>query len=160
LLFSTNELPKETENTDGFFRRWLIVPFDVTIKEHEQDRELANKIIKTELSGVFNWVLTGLNRLLLQRRFTECKAAIEQVTSFRRQSDSVLMFLDEEGYKADKSHHRPLKELFEEYKAFSNNNGYRACSNRTFSERLRGAGYEVKRMSIGNAVYCIRSATM
>ena len=39
LLFATNELPKEVEQTHGYFRRWLIVPFDETIPESEQDKE-------------------------------------------------------------------------------------------------------------------------
>jgi putative DNA primase/helicase len=92
LAFSTNELPKEVEQTAGYYRRWLIVPFDVTIPEHEQDKQLAKKIIAKELSGVFNWVLEGLKRLLIQEKFTECKAVTKQLHEFRKQSDSVQMF--------------------------------------------------------------------
>jgi len=154
LLFSTNELPKETENTDGFFRRWLIIPFDVTIPDLEQDKELSGKIIASELSGVFNWVLQGLNRLLIQKRFTDCEAVKEQVKAFRQQSDSVLMFIDEEGYQADQIQHSTLKELFAGYRIFCDNFGYRPCSAATFSGRLKGAGYEVKRTASGNIVYC------
>lgn len=159
LLFSTNELPKETENTDGFFRRWLIIPFDVTIEESKQDRELANKIIETELSGVFNWVLAGLNRLLLQRRFTECKAAIEQIKTFRQQSDSVLMFLDEENYQTNPIEYITLKDMFFSYRTFCDGSGHRPCSITTFSSRLKSAGYEVIRKSFGNVVYCKKEYT-
>ncbi|OGV31935.1 MAG: hypothetical protein A3E88_07330 [Legionellales bacterium RIFCSPHIGHO2_12_FULL_35_11] len=45
----------------AYFRRFLIIPFQVTIPEAEQDKQLAQKIIKSELSGVFNWVLQGLD---------------------------------------------------------------------------------------------------
>lgn len=154
LLFSTNELPKDTENTDGFFRRWLIIPFDVTIPEKEQDRELSSKIIDSELSGVFNWTLEGLNRLLVQKKFTECIAVREQVKAFRQQSDSVLMFIEDEGLQVDALQYLTLKELFFEYRTFCDNSGHRPCSNTTFSGRFKGAGYEVKRLDIGNVVYC------
>ena len=70
LMFNCNELPKEVENTNAFFRRFLIIPFDSVIPESEQDPELAAKIIRDELSGVFNWMLEGLGRLLQQRTFT------------------------------------------------------------------------------------------
>lgn len=70
LIFNCNELPREVEQTMAFFRRFLIIPFDVTIPEEKQDKQLAQKIIKNELSGVFNWVLEGLKRLLLQKQFT------------------------------------------------------------------------------------------
>ena len=31
--------------------------------EQEQDKQLADKIIEKELSGVFNWVLDGLKQI-------------------------------------------------------------------------------------------------
>ena len=97
LMFNCNELPKEVENTNAFFRRFLIIPFDSVIPESEQDPELAAKIIRDELSGVFNWMLEGLGRLLQQRTFTRSTIIWEQVEDFRRESDSVAMFLDEGG---------------------------------------------------------------
>ena len=73
LIFNCNELPKDVEQTEAYFRRFLIIPFEVTIPEAEQDKQLAQKIIATELSGVFNWVLQGLKRLLKQKRFTDLR---------------------------------------------------------------------------------------
>jgi putative DNA primase/helicase len=75
LIFNCNELPKDVEHTNAYFRRFLIIPFDVTIPPHEQDKNLHTKIIENELSGVFNWVLEGLNRLLEQKRFSECEGS-------------------------------------------------------------------------------------
>ena len=37
LIFNCNDLPREVEQTNAFFRRFLIIPFDVTIPEEEQD---------------------------------------------------------------------------------------------------------------------------
>jgi putative DNA primase/helicase len=156
LLFSTNELPRDTESTDGFFRRWLIVPFDETISESEQDRELASKIIGAELSGVFAWVLEGLNRLLRQKKITESKAVRDRVDAFRKQSDSVLMFIDEAGYKPDIRDWTPLKNMYAEYRSYCQESGHREASIMTFSIRLKNAGYEAKRTKQGNIIYCKR----
>ena len=41
LMFNCNELPKEVENTEAFFRRFLIFPFTQTIPKAEQDPELS-----------------------------------------------------------------------------------------------------------------------
>ena len=54
LIFNCNELPKEVEHTAAYFRRFLIIPFDVTIAPEKQDKNLHNKIIEGELAGVFN----------------------------------------------------------------------------------------------------------
>lgn len=73
LMFNCNELPKDVENTEAFFRRFLIIPFTQTISKEEADPELSQKIISSELSGVFNWMLDGLRRLLSQKRFSDAE---------------------------------------------------------------------------------------
>lgn len=125
LLFSTNELPREVEQTNGFFRRWLIIPFNITIPEAEQDKELASKIIENELSGVFNWVIGGLERLLVQKRFTESNLIKKQSEDYRKLSDNVLMFLDEENFMKAVNETIPLKEVYAAYRIYCENNGYR-----------------------------------
>lgn len=67
LVFSMNELPKTEDNSNGMVRRMLPVFFGVTIPEAEQDKELANKIISAELSGVFDWLMEGRRRLLANK---------------------------------------------------------------------------------------------
>lgn len=59
LAFNANVLPRNTEQTTGFFRRFLIVPFNATITEEEKDPELVTKIICGELPGLFNRVMRG-----------------------------------------------------------------------------------------------------
>ncbi len=72
-IVNANELPKETEQTEAYFRRFLIIPFEVTIPESQRDIFLAEKIIKTELGGVFNWLLVGLNRIMVQKTLPSVK---------------------------------------------------------------------------------------
>jgi putative DNA primase/helicase len=152
LIFNCNELPKDVEHTNAYFRRFLIIPFDVTIPEHEQDKNLHTKIIENELSGVFNWVLQGLNRLLEQKRFSECKAAQQAVEQYRLESDSVQMFLSENGYTVSVTNETPLKDMFNEYRSYCIESGFKVCSLRTFADRLRNAGYQTERKNFGTVV--------
>jgi putative DNA primase/helicase len=92
---------------------------------------------------VFNWVLDGLKRLLSNKRFTNCTAIDETLKQYRTESDSVQMFIDENNYQPSNIERMPLKELYQQYRAFCNEDGYRACSNRTFSDRLRAKGYVI-----------------
>ncbi|WP_370416974.1 phage/plasmid primase, P4 family [Tenacibaculum dicentrarchi] len=152
-MFNCNELPKEVENTNAFFRRFIILPFRVTIPPHKQDKELSKKIIDTELSGVFNWVLIGLTRLLENKSFTDSEIVKDEIVQYQKESDSVLMFLEDENYQKSVTVERPLKELFAEYKIYCADGGYRLCSNRTFSTRLKKNGFIIKRKSYGNVVF-------
>ena len=152
LIFNCNELPKDVEHTNAYFRRFLIIPFDITIPPQEQDKQLHSKIIETELSGVFNWVLQGLNRLLEQKRFSECEAAQRAVEQYRIESDSVQMFLTEFEYKVSTINELPLKDMFSEYRSYCIDSGFKLCSIKTLAERLRSSGYQTERRNFGTVV--------
>lgn len=63
LVFLMNELPLLNDDSFGFERRLLILPFDKTFKESEQDKDLPKKLSK-ELEGILTWSLEGLKRLI------------------------------------------------------------------------------------------------
>ena len=153
LIFNCNELPKEVEQTHAYFRRFIIVPFDIVIPEHEQDKELSKKIIDNELSGVFNWVLNGLNRILIQKNFTKSDAVFKQIELYKKQSDSVQMFLEEEGFEKNISENMGFKEFYSLYKIYCIESGYYSCSKKTFGERLRSSGFNIEKKNYGLIVY-------
>jgi putative DNA primase/helicase len=159
-MFNCNELPKEVENTNAFFRRFIILPFRVTIPAKKQDKELSTRIIDSELSGVFNWVLGGLTRLLENKGFTDSKVVQDEVLQYQKESDSVMMFLEDENYQKAVSSERPLKDIYAEYKTYCLDGGFRPCSTRTLSSRLKKNGYEILRKSYGNAVFIEKTALM
>lgn len=156
LIFNCNELPKEVEHTNAFFRRFLIIPFDVTIPEKEQDRQLHTKIIDNELSGVFNWMLEGLERLLNQKHFTASLEVERALDAFKKESDTVHMFLDESHYKPSPASHETLRTLYNEYRASCLLDGNHPVSIRNFSKRLKTIGYTSERINSGIIVYCIK----
>jgi putative DNA primase/helicase len=158
LCFNCNELPKDVEHTEAYFRRFTIIPLKVTIPEHERDPELAKKIIQTELSGVFNWVLEGINRLLEQKGFTFSDTIKATINEFKQQSDSVHLFLAEEGYSRSTDACSLLKHIYPEYRNFCTNDGYRSLSKSNFKKRLENLGYVVERKNIGMTVFLKKAA--
>lgn len=152
LIFNCNELPKDVEQTNAYFRRFLILPFNVVIPEIEQDKQLAQKIIKSELPGVFNWVLAGLNRLLINKNFTECEAVKLQLEEYKKNSDSVKMFLDDENYSKSVEGWTPFKDIYLQYRTYCYESGYKICAKRTVSERLKAMGYVFERKNFGIVV--------
>ena len=153
LLFNVNTLPKEIEQTAAYFRRLLIIAFNVTIPEEMQDKQLAQKIINTELPGILNWVLEGLNRLLEQGNFTECKEVQDELQSYKIKSDSVKLFIEDQEYISSVEARMPLQDLHAEYKNYCIRYEYKICTLNTFGERLRNAGFETDRVTKGVVVY-------
>ena len=153
LIFNCNELPTDVEHTHAYFRRFLIVPFSVTIPEAEQDKQLADKIITSELSGVFNWVLGGLGRLMAQGRFTEPDVVHRQLENYKLQSDSVRLFLDEGQFQSHPECYIHLKELYRDYRVYCLEDGLHPVKKPNFQKRLNAIGIQTERKNTGNAVF-------
>ena len=159
LMFNANELPKNAEQTNAYFRRFMIVNFEQTIPEHEQDRELSKKIIEGELSGVFNWVLLGLNRLLEQKAFTQSEAVNNARRQYELESDSVNQFIEDGGYIASATYYTIIKPLYEEYRTFCNDDGCQAVKKSNFIKRLKHLKFTIDRLNVGNVAYLSKTNT-
>jgi len=159
LIFNCNHLPQQTEHNHAYFRRLLIIPFEVTIPANEQDKTLADKIIKSELPGVLNWVLAGLNRLLKNKGFTESRKINEQIEAYKRQSDNVALFIEDNNYVKDVKEVIALKTLYTEYAEYCNDSGYRPVGKKNFKIRMENRKFKVSRRSNVNVVFIRKSIT-
>ncbi len=148
LAFNCNELPKDFDHSNAYFRRLLIIPFRVTIPEEKQDKTLANKIIENELAGVFNWIIDGLKRLLKAEKFTESKLVKDTLEAYKRDSDSVACFVDEHSEIIGCS----LKAAYADYRSYCLDCGYKALGRNNFSKRLQIQGFIVEKQSYGFGV--------
>ena len=153
MMFNTNVLPKDIEVNMGFFRRFSLLHFDQTISEQEKDPNLANAIIENELSGVFNWILEGLKRLLSQGNFSKSEAIDNALEDYKLKSDSVYLFLEDANYTHSDDKKIQMKILYQYYKEYCKDSGYSACSLKTFAERLRNYQYEIDRKTAGRWVF-------
>jgi putative DNA primase/helicase len=160
LIFNCNELPKDVEHTNAYFRRFLIIPFDVTIPPQEQDKNLHTNIIENELSGVFNWVLEGLNRLLGQKKFSDCAAAQKAVELYKIESNSVQMFLNENEYNSSPTNYQLIKDLYPKYRTFCIEDGTTPFKKLNFIKQLRSLGLVVERVSGNQLAVFVEGASL
>ena len=153
LCFNCNELPREVENNEAYFRRYLIVPFQVTIPEERRDPNLAKSIIAGELPGVFNWVLNGLYRLLKQHRFTPSTIVDDALNAFKLESDSVYTFIDEAQIQASTEKFYFLREIYSSYNQYTKESGAIPVKKAQFAKRLRKYGFKDERKNTGMGFY-------
>lgn len=98
LIFSANKLPETKDDTDAFFRRWIIITFPNTFSEElgNLDPFLFEKIsTEDELSGILNWAIAGLRRLLEKNSFSYTKTTEELRERYTKLSDSLAAFVNE-----------------------------------------------------------------
>jgi len=96
LLFSCNQIPDSEDQSDAFFRRWLIIPFTKVFKKEEQDPLLLAKLVSpSELSGFANVLLAEMDSLLKDYCFgLDGEDDIQGTRElYQRLSDSAKAFL-------------------------------------------------------------------
>ena len=134
-----NHLPAITDHSTGFWRRWDIVPFGVTIPERERDPLLAQTIIREELSGVLNWALEGLQRLQRRGGFdVVLPAAMSMVLGeAKADTNSVIAWLEDTGVALQTTCDTPKELVFERYRRWCAANAMREVSVVQFWKRMR-----------------------
>ncbi len=139
LLFSCQSAPKNYEdNSDGFYRRLIIVVFDHSVPEDKKDGDLKEKLM-AEQDGILMWSLEGLKRLMANKyKFSETVRTNAAVGNYKSQNSSILAFVQERCVVEVDSEVR-RQELYSAYQEFCNDNGYKYASSLTkFNAELDG----------------------
>lgn len=156
LAFNCNDLPRDVEHTEAFFRRFLILTFDVMIPPAKRNPNLAREIIGSELTGVFNWILDGLTRLLANKNFTYSESIEAALEQYKLEADSVARFLKDEHYVASDEEWIALKVFYNDYRSYCAENLDKPVGKNQFSKRLNLFQIQTRRMNFGMAVAAAR----
>lgn len=149
-----NHMPTITDHSTGFWRRWDIVPFNVTIPERERDPLLADHIISNELSGVLAWALEGLMRLQKRGAFDAAvpPAMAQVMRQAKAETNSVQAWHDDCAITVCSSHSTLKDEVYDHYRRWCDRHGLRATASPRFWERMKElAPVEDFRRRQGNA---------
>lgn len=94
-----NELPPITDASDGFWRRALVIPFDLkvsTSSKKRKDKNFFEKLFKENNHLLQEWAFKGLMRLVKQKgRHTFCDRVLQASKKYQRDNNNVLEFVDE-----------------------------------------------------------------
>jgi putative DNA primase/helicase len=98
LLFSANHPPKSGDSSEGFFRRWVVVPFEKTFAPERagyvpRDLLLSQLTAAAELSGLLNQALDALPRVL-SGGFTDAESIRQAAEDFRAATDHFSVWLE------------------------------------------------------------------
>lgn len=134
-----NHLPAISDHSTGFWRRWDIVPFNVTIPESQRDPLLAETIINEELSGVLNWALEGLVRLQRRGAFDAVlpKAMSQMLYEAKIETNSVRAWFTDNGISGGETDTVVKETVYQHYVGWCVANHMAPVSSPQFWTRLR-----------------------
>jgi putative DNA primase/helicase len=135
LLFSTNNMPRVGDKSEGYYRRLLILPFNRQFNKEERDHKLKYKIASSELDGIFLWALNGLKRLRDRGYFEESASMLNVKDEYRKENNNVIIFV-EEMCVLDAHDDISKDDLYQAYNNWCVDSGYRPLSKITFGREL------------------------
>lgn len=149
LVINTNFRPNLSSYTEGDRRRLIMIPFEKTIPK-EQMIDNYNETLLKEASGILNFMIEGLQRVLQNNARLKIPPIIERITAegFTKEG-SVEHFIWTYTEPATRKS-IPLDELYQKYKEFASE--YQEendiLNKIHFSRKLKALGYEVERKKI------------
>lgn len=117
-IYSCNAIPRSFDKSDGFYRRWLLIPFNAkfTTEDEDYDPMIEDKITTDEaLSYLLNIGIKGAKRLLKNGRFTEPKVVKDALESYKADNSTVLSWIDDAEMKEDTFLEVPRDTLYAEF---------------------------------------------
>lgn len=108
-VFACNELPAIYDSSLGFWNRIIRLDFPYTFYEKGEYDKLENKTFakirkenildnilnEQELSGILNWALVGLKRLLDKNQFSNTADTLQVRNEWLRRSSSFFAFVED-----------------------------------------------------------------
>jgi len=135
LTFACNKIPsvKDTHD-DAYFGRWMIIEFNRQI-EKKDPNIFAKMSTDKELSGLLNFALEGLNRIIEQGEFSYNKTEDEIKEQMLKSGSPVAQFaydylIEEEKATITKDH------MIEYYRAYAKQHGLPSITKENLGKKL------------------------
>lgn len=160
LIFSTNKVPMARDESGAFFRRWIFIKFPNIFEGEKCNPNILREITTPEeLTGLFNWSIEGLKRLLKNGRFSYSKTTNEIKELYERLSSSTVGFA-KDWLEIDSEGIIEKDEMYAKYVEYCKRKNFPVVANNIFARELKGwFGEQIRRerpIIDGRRVQCWR----
>ena len=139
-----NHMPVISGTDDGIWRRFVLIPWPVSIPPERRDTLLRERITQ-ERPGLLNWLVQGC--IAWNRDGLQIPESCRAITNdFRQESDELADFIGETMTK-DAELYCLKGEVYTAYKRWAEQGGLRPMTKRQLSTALQERGFESGRTS-------------
>jgi putative DNA primase/helicase len=138
LLIAGNHKPSFRGVDEAIRRRFLLLPFLVTVPEGDRDPDLAEKL-KAEWPGVLSWAIAGCIDWQ-ERGLRPPEAVLEATRTYFEAEDALQLWLSDATTR-DLNAWEGTKELFSSWANWAKAAGEQVGSEKRFVEALEKAGF-------------------
>lgn len=133
---SDNALCDARDTTEGFFSRWIVVPFTRFFPAGVADTSLIGRLTRqTELQGLLRMAVGGLQQVMRRGSFILPDSVRKATDGFRTEADPIRSFI-EECVTLAPEHMELRTDVYAAYVAWAISNGFHQMSAQRFYEQL------------------------
>lgn len=148
-IFSCNDIPRSFDRSQGFYRRWIFIPFNAKFTKDDPDYDpmIEDKITTPKaLSYLLNIGIRGAQRLIRNGGFTEPESVQEALEAYIADNSTTLSWIDDVGLSEAYMVSKPTDELYSEFMDWCKLSGIKSrgvTGKKTFyKEIIRKYGFE------------------
>ena len=125
-IVACNSLPEVEDDSDGFFRRFLIIDFDKAFSATGENRNIGDQVLEIDRNRVICAALRAVPDLMRRGKFIQPKESVDEVTAWRHGQDEISQFLEDctEPCEPARGNGTDGNALYTAYFAWAPQNGY------------------------------------
>jgi putative DNA primase/helicase len=128
--------------TEGFFSRWVVIPFTAFFPAGKADPALVHTLTSyRELQGLLRGAVGGLQQVMRRGSFTLPPSVANATDRFKIEADPLRGFIEErlESRQESNAPFVPRSEVYMAYQTWCGSNGFHSQSTGRFYEALMAA---------------------
>lgn len=153
IVAATNELPRLLDLSEGFRRRAIILEFNRTFNEDEQDKHRTKKLLG-ELPGILLWAVSGLKKLRELGCLPIPPSSTSAIQNYIKDSDPIRQFVEEMLMEVEDGC-LTTTPIYLRYRDWASDRGYQKMNVVTFGKRMKKLGMK-RRHTNGKEVWCAK----
>lgn len=135
MLFSGNSELSPASLDGGVLRRVIPINCEITINDDEKVRELEERFLKDEMSGILNMALSSLENLVKRGKFTESTKSKEMIENYKDQANPIRRYISD-CLEYDEDVIVPKDLLYSHYKEYMKEKGSMPLSQPKFFSKV------------------------
>ena len=145
LIASCNEIPQSPDDSDAFYRRWIIIPFQNKFEGKNDNKNLIEELTtKEELAGFFNEAIRAYLMAEQRGAFSYSPTSLEKKKTYLAYSNNIKLFCDEK-LEQDVSSEMTKHDIYQGYVSW--------CGEMRFPPKNQVWFYRELRKIFGETVY-------
>jgi P4 family phage/plasmid primase-like protien len=151
MIAAFNALPRTADTTEGFFSRWVVVPFTAFFPAGVADVTLIDRLTTQEsLQGLLRMAVGGLQQVMRRGKFIMPESVRKATERFKMEADPMRGFIEERVsfHGAQAQEFIARSDLYAAYSAWVAINGFHQMSAQRFYESFVHASTDMSSQSI------------